>query len=144
MGYVPGRNVVIEYRTAAGRVDRLPELAAELVALPVDVIVAVGGTQVNLAARDATDSTPIVVVFNGDPVATGNRRKLGAPWREHPGFAGFPAELATKRVQLLKDALPWAARVAVLWNPANPNQAEAQGTIAAAQTVWRQVDWRAT
>jgi putative ABC transport system substrate-binding protein len=140
LGYAPGRDVVIEYRTAAGSVDRLPELAAELVALPVDVIVAVGGTQANLAARDATDTTPIVVVFNGDPVATGIVASWARPGGNITGFAGFPAELPTKRVQLLKDALPWAARVAVLWNPANPNQAEAQATIAAAQTLALQLE----
>jgi putative tryptophan/tyrosine transport system substrate-binding protein len=122
LGYVTGRDLVFVVRSAMGDAERLPALAAELVALPVDVLVAIAGTQGNLAARDATSTIPIVMSFNGDPVATGVVASWARPRGNITGIAGYSAELNGKRVELLREALPEVSRVAVFWNPGNPAQ----------------------
>ena len=116
LGYVEGGNVVIEWRFAE-RSEDVPALAAELVRLPVELIVTQGGT-VN-AARDATAMIPIVVATSGDPVAQGLASSLAHPGGNITGLTTLAPTLGRKRLELLKDTAPEAARVAVLWNPGN-------------------------
>jgi putative tryptophan/tyrosine transport system substrate-binding protein len=118
--YLEGQTITLEVRWAEGRTERLPELAAELVRLPVDVIV-VEGTLASLAAKKATQTIPIVMAPVGDPVGSGVVPSLGRPGGNISGVSLFstPA-LAGKRLQLLKEALPKVSRVGVLWNPAQP------------------------
>jgi putative ABC transport system substrate-binding protein len=117
LGYVEGRNVVIEYRDAEGKLERLPALAAELVALKVDVIVAAAGTVVALAAKQATRSLPIVFIAVGDPVTTGLVTSLARPGGNITGSAAFTPELVGKCLELLTQAVPGVSRVAVLSQP---------------------------
>src|SRR6266550_7447988 len=116
LGYVEGRNLVIEYRDAEGKADRLPALAAELVALKVDVIVA-SGTLAALAAKQATRTLPIVFSPAGDPVGSGLVTSLARPGGNVTGLSAFAPELVGKRLELLKQAVPGVSRVAVLWQP---------------------------
>ena len=118
LGYVEGRNIRIEYRYADGHYDRLPALAGDLIGLPVDVIVA-EGTPPTRAAIQATTTIPVVMTVTGDPVAAGLVRDLARPGGNLTGASFFLPELATKRLQLLKEAIPGIARVAVVWNPRN-------------------------
>ena len=119
LGYVEGRNLVIEYREAEGKADRLPALAAELVALKVDVIVA-SGTLAALAAKQATRTLPIVFSPAGDPVGSGLVTSLARPGGNVTGLSAFAPELVGKRLELLKQAVPGVSRVAVLWQPGQP------------------------
>ena len=114
LGYVEGKNLVIEFRWAEGKTDRLPELAAELVRLKVDVIVTHqhSGT---LAAKQATTTIPIVIAVVGDAVATGLVASLARPGGNLTGSSFFSPELNAKRLELLKDVFPRIRRVAVLW-----------------------------
>ncbi len=114
-GWVVGRDVVIEFRGAAGRPEHLPRLAAELVALKVDVIVA-DRWQSTLVAKAATRTIPIVMLQAADPVATGLVASLAHPGGNVTGLGVNFAELSAKRVQLLQEAVPKLSRVAVLWN----------------------------
>ena len=117
LGYVEGRNVVIEYRDAEGKLERLPALAAELVALKVDVIFVGGGTRVTLAAMQATKTIPIVFTGVGDPVESGLVTSLARPGGNVTGLSSLGPELVGKRLELLKQAVPGVDRVAVLWLP---------------------------
>jgi putative ABC transport system substrate-binding protein len=120
LGWVLGQNLLIEYRWAEGKYERLPALAAELVQLKVNVIVAPSSAPI-LAAKKATSSIPIVMIVPGDPVASGFVQSLARPGGNITGttlFAGL--EIVGKQLQLLKEAVPPVSRVAVLWNPANP------------------------
>lgn len=120
LGYIEGRNVVYEARFAEGKVDRLPGLAAELVALNVDVIVAQGRPAV-VAAKQATSVIPIVIApASSDAVATGLIASLTQPGGNVTGLTDELGELSGKRMQLLKETLPKAARIAVLWNANDP------------------------
>jgi ABC-type uncharacterized transport system substrate-binding protein len=114
LGYVEGRNVVIEYRDAEGKPERLPALAAELVALKVDVIVA-GGTAQALAAKQATRSLPIVFAQAADPVSSGLVTSLARPGGNVTGLSMLNPELVGKCLEHLKEAVPGISRVAVLW-----------------------------
>jgi putative tryptophan/tyrosine transport system substrate-binding protein len=117
LGYVPGRNVAVDYRSAAWNRELLPDLAAELVGLKVDVIVAIPGAVD--AAREATKTIPIIVPALGDPVEEGLVKSLARPGGNITG-TGWSAEgLSGKRLELLKEAIPKLSRTAVLWNPAN-------------------------
>ena len=116
LGYVDGRNVVIEYRDAEGKFERLPTLAAELVALKVDVIVA-GGTPAALAAKQATGTLPIVFAGPGDPVTSGLVTSLARPGGNVTGLSSFAPELVGKCLEQLKQAVPGVGRVAALWQP---------------------------
>jgi ABC-type uncharacterized transport system substrate-binding protein len=116
LGYVEGRNVVIEYRDAEGKYERLPALAAELVALKVDVIVA-PNTVAALAAKQATKTIPIVFAGTTDPVASGLVTSLARPGGNVTGWSNFNSELVGKCLELLKQAVPGVSRVAVLWQP---------------------------
>jgi len=119
-GYVDGQNIVIEYRFSGDRNDRLPELAAELVALKVDLIVA-SGSPASFAAKRATDTVPIVMgSLNADPVATGLIASLARPGGNITGITEMAPQLSGKRLELLKETLPGLSRVAVFWNPLNP------------------------
>ena len=123
LGWVEGQNIAIEYRFADGKFDRLPELAAELVRLKVDIIVA-QPTPAALAARSATGSIPIVMINVGDPVGVGLVASLARPAGNVSGTA-FDVGLETfgKALEVLKEAVPKAERVAILTNPGNPAQA---------------------
>jgi putative tryptophan/tyrosine transport system substrate-binding protein len=140
LGYIEGRNIVIEYRFAAGREDRLPELAAELVRLNVDVIVA-SSTPATRAAQDATRTVPIVFVAVSDPVVSGLVASLARPRGNVTGVATEPTpELSGKRLELLKEVVPRVSGVAVLNNPANPASAiVSKETHKAAQKLGLQV-----
>jgi putative ABC transport system substrate-binding protein len=117
LGYVEGRNVVIEYRDAEGKLERLPALAAELVALQVDVIVAGGGTPTALAAKQATKTIPIVFASAGDPVGSGLVTSLARPSGNVTGLSNLAPELVGKRLEQLTQAVPGVSRVAALWQP---------------------------
>jgi ABC-type uncharacterized transport system substrate-binding protein len=119
LGYVEGQNIIIEYRYADGKAERLPDLAADLVELKVDVIVA-GGTPAPLAAKHATQTIPIVMAAAGDPVGTGLVTNLARPEGNITGLSNLSEELTSKRLQLVKDVVPHVSRVAVLWNVRNP------------------------
>ena len=118
-GWIEGQNVTIERRFAAGQADRLPALAAELVALNVDVILA-AATPAAKAAQKATSSIAIVMADPGDAVQLGLAASLARPGANITGVTSLAPELATKRLALLKEAFPKTARVAVLWNSAIP------------------------
>jgi putative tryptophan/tyrosine transport system substrate-binding protein len=115
LGYVEGKTIAIVYRSAEGKPERLPALAAELVQLPVDVIFAQSG-QVAEAVKDTTTTIPIVMVSGADPVAIGLVASLARPGGNITGLSLMSAELAGKRLQLLKEASGGLGRVAVLWN----------------------------
>jgi putative ABC transport system substrate-binding protein len=120
LGYVEGKNIVIELRPADGDYDRLPQLAAELVRLKVDVLVAFGGKAI-LAPRQATTTIPIVAPTSGDPITAGLTSSLARPSGNITGSAIFTPELSMKTLELLKEAIPSVKRIAWLFNPANPN-----------------------
>jgi len=118
LGHEDGRSVAIEYRSAEGRFERLPTLAAELVALDVDVIVAVV-TQAALAAQQATRTIPIVMVAVADPVGTRLVASLARPGANVTGTSSVAADVVGKQLELLRQVLPRMSRVAALWNPTN-------------------------
>jgi putative tryptophan/tyrosine transport system substrate-binding protein len=120
LGYIEGQNIAIEYRYAEGKQDRFPELAAELVLLKVDIIV-VGGDALARAAKNATKTIPIVMMGSGsDPVEIGLIESLARPGGNVTGLTSLTRELGGKRLELLKEAVPKLARVAVLYDPAIP------------------------
>ena len=118
-GYTEGRNILIEWRHAHGNYDQLPRLAAELVQSKVDVIVA-GDTLSAQAAKRATTTIPIVMVHISDPVGAGLVTSLAHPGGNVTGLTIMTPDINTKRLQLLKETLPQATRIAVLWNPDTP------------------------
>jgi putative ABC transport system substrate-binding protein len=122
LGWVEGKNVVFERRYADNRLERLPELAADLVRLNVDVIAAVG-TLAPLAAKRATSTIPIVMAAAGDPLGSGLVTSLARPGGNVTGMSLMAPDLGGKRLELLNEALPRLSRVAVLWNEANPYSA---------------------
>jgi len=122
LGWVEGRNMLIEWRYSEGRAERLSDLAAELVRLKVDLIVA-SAALATLAAKQATTTIPIVTIAVSDPVGLGLVASLARPGGNITGTASLFPELAAKRVELLKETLPGVSRVAVLWNVANPGNA---------------------
>jgi putative ABC transport system substrate-binding protein len=134
-GYVAGQNVALEHRDAAGRADRLPAMAGELVRLKVDVIV----TQSNvaaLAAKQATKTIPFVMAIAGDPVKAGVVDSLASPGGNVTGLTLMQTELSRKRLQLLREAAPNIAAVAVIWNPTDPSAADfLRETEAAARSL---------
>jgi putative tryptophan/tyrosine transport system substrate-binding protein len=119
-GYVEGQNVAIEYRWAEGHYDRLPALAADLVALKVDVIVASAGTGI-AAAKGATSTIPIVFFGGGDLVAAGLVASLARPGGNLTGFSIFGRELNPKRLDLVSEVVPQARKIALLVNPSGPS-----------------------
>ena len=119
-GYVEGQNVAIEYRWADGNYDRLPALAAELVALKVDLIAASGGDASSRAAKDATSTIPIVFNSGDDPVATGLVTSFARPGGNLTGISFLVVELHPKRLELLSDLVPQARVIGLLVNPDSP------------------------
>lgn len=117
-GYVEGTNIALESRFARGQFDRLPDLARELIGLPVDVLVTFY-TQASIAAKDNTKTIPIVIVAVSDPIATGLISGLSRPGGNITGTSAMGSETAGKWLELLKEAVPGVRRVAVLWNPTN-------------------------
>ena len=136
LGYVEGRNVVIEYRDAEGKLERLPALAAELVALKVDVILAEGGTLGPRVAQQATRTIPIVFAA-GDPVGSGLVTSLARPGGNVTGLSAFAPELVGKRLELLKQAVPGVSRVAVLWQPGAFGERTEKDTLKRAEVAAR-------
>ena len=119
LGWVEGQNIVIDYRYAEGRVDRLPDLAADLVRLKVDLIVSLG-TQGVTAAKNATETIPIVMIAVRDPVGTGLIASLARPGGNVTGVSGYAGlEIVAKQLELLKETVPKIRRVAILSNPTN-------------------------
>ena len=122
LGYIEGQNVAFEYRYAGGKSDRFPELAADLVRLKVDIIVVTGGNRIIPAAKNATKTIPIVMTGAGvDPVEAGFVASLARPGGNVTGLTNLGVEVGGKRLELLKEAVPRLARVAVLYDPANPS-----------------------
>jgi putative tryptophan/tyrosine transport system substrate-binding protein len=121
LGYIEGQNIASEYRYAEGKLDRLPDLAAELVLLKVDIIV-VGGDIPTRAAKKATKTIPIVIMGTGsDPVAAGLVESIARPGGNVTGITTLTRELGGKRLELLKEAVPKVARVTVLYDPTVPD-----------------------
>jgi putative ABC transport system substrate-binding protein len=121
LGYIEGQNIAIEYRYSEGKPERAAELAADLVRLQVDVIVAAGGPTWVQAAKNATKTIPIVMVGLGaDPVEAGLVKSLGRPGGNVTGVTNLSRDLVGKRLELLKEAVPKIIRVAALYDPANP------------------------
>ncbi len=135
LGYIDGQTVAIEYRYAEGRAERLPELAAELVALKPDVVFALGG-DVGPFIGKATQTIPIVYAMSADPVQLGLAASLARPGGNATGVTFLSDELAAKRLAILKEAAPRVARVAFLFNPGHPdNELEGARQAAAALGV---------
>jgi ABC-type uncharacterized transport system substrate-binding protein len=135
LGYLEGQNIVIEQRYAGGNFQQLPELAAELARIKVDIFVVVGAPA-SLAARKTTSVIPIVMVGVADPVGVGLVDSLARPGGNVTGLSDFNAGVVAKRLELLKEVVPSASRVAVLLNPANPsNPLQLKLIQAAAETL---------
>jgi len=135
LGYVEGRNISIEYRWAEGREERLPGLAADLVRLKVDVIVA--SASAALAAKHATTAIPIVMAATTDPIGAGLVASLARPGGNVTGLATLTEEMVGKWMELLKGVLPRVARIAVLWDPAT-----SAGQLSASEVAARSLGVR--
>ena len=122
LGYVEGRNMRIEYRSADGRSERFPDLAAELVRLKVDVILT-RGTPAVMAAKNATGTIPVVMAASGDPVLSGVVSSLARPGGNVTGLSAVVVEVSGKRLELIREVAPGVSRVAALFNMSNPNDA---------------------
>jgi putative ABC transport system substrate-binding protein len=150
LGYVDGRNIVIEYRAFEGRAERFPEIIAEFVRLKVDVIIS-SSTPAVKAAKEATSTIPIVMAGLNDPVGAGLVASLSRPGGNVTGLTNIITELSAKRLELLKETVPGVARVAVLWNSNHPGQplafkqtqvaAQALGVTALSVEVRRREDF---
>ena len=136
LGYIEGKSIIIEYRSAKSNPELFHDLAEDLVRLKVDVIVTAGGLEAPAAAKEATATIPIVVVA-GDPVGAGLAASLARPGGNVTGLSFLAPELGGKRLQLLKEAVPGIGRVAVLWNPgaSHSGALEWQATEAAARAL---------
>jgi putative tryptophan/tyrosine transport system substrate-binding protein len=144
-GYVEGHNILVERRYAEGQDSRLPELVAELIHVPVDLLVA-GGTLAIRAAKDATDTIPIVMVIANEPIRQGLVASFARPGGNLTGLTQINVQLTGKHLELLKATVPGLARVGFLWNPAIPDRAyELSETEAAAHALALRVhplEWR--
>ena len=123
LGYVEGKNIVIEWRSAEGKLDRLPALAAELVRLKVDIIVT-AGPPATRAAKEATSTIPIVMTQDSDPVGSGFVASLARPGGNITGLSTLAPELSGKRLELLKEIVPKLSRVAVFGTSTQPGNAQ--------------------
>ena len=135
-GWIEGRNILIEFREADGNIARLPELAADLVRLKVDLILARASTFVQ-PAKAATSSIPIVFVSHADPVGTGHVASLARPGGNITGLAVLMTDLAPKGLELLISAVPVATRIAVLWSPDTPSHTPALKAVEEAARTLR-------
>src|SRR5262245_52986964 len=134
-GYVEGQHIVLESRSAEGQYERLPALAAQLVALPVDVLVT-WGTPAAVAAKQVTSTVPIIFLALGDPVGSGIVASLARPGGNVTGVSNLTAELSAKQLELLKEIVPGLRQIAVLLNPRNPVSAlQLRWTELAAQAL---------
>src|SRR5262250_1125212 len=124
LGYMEGQNVFVDYRYAGGKADEYQKLAAELVSLKVDLIVVGGGSGLARAAKETTKTIPIVMTGGSDPVGAGLVASLARPGGNITGLTAIAAELAGKRLELLKETLPKLTRVGVLWNPTDHGSAQ--------------------
>jgi putative tryptophan/tyrosine transport system substrate-binding protein len=124
LGYIEGKNIVIEWRSAEGKLDRLPAVAAEQARLKADVIVTTGPTRTS-AAKEATVTIPIVMTQDTDPVANGFVASLARPGGNITGLSTLAPEISGKQLELLKEIVPRFSRVAVLWASSNPGNAQA-------------------
>ena len=135
LGYVPGRTVEIVYRSAEDQADFMDDMARDLMSQKVDVVV-VSGARATLAAKKATRAIPVVMLALGDPVGVGAVESLGRPGGNVTGVSFISSDLAAKRVQLIKELVPKANGIAILWDPGNANaRSEAAATIAAARSL---------
>jgi len=141
LGYVEGRNLVIEYRSADGKVERLRALAAELVSLKVDVILAPASVHV-LAAKQATRTIPIVFVNSGDPVASGLVTSLARPGGNVTGLSTLAVDLIGKCLEQLPQAIPGVSPVAVLWNPGDGAERTEKDMLKRAEVAGRALGMR--
>lgn len=123
VGWHPGQDILIEYRSVAGQLGRLPSLAAELVNSGIELIVAVSAPETKAAKEVTKGSIPIVFAINGDPLGNGDVQTLSHPGGMITGLSQMHPELSLKQLELLKECVPDASRVAVLWNSANPSKA---------------------
>jgi putative ABC transport system substrate-binding protein len=143
LGYVEGKNIVIEWRSAEGKLDRLPELAAELVRLKVDVIVS-PGPQVTRPLKEATSTIPIVMAQDTDPVGSGFVASLARPGGNITGLATLAPEMAGKQLEIMKEIVPKLSRMAIIGNSSNPGDAialrETVLAASAADTYLRYLD----
>ena len=135
LGYVEGENIVIEWRYAEGKTERLPNLAADMVRLKVDVIVT-GGPAVNRFAKEATATIPIVLAFDNDPVGNGFAASLARPGGNITGLSTHYPEISGKQLELLKEIVPKLSRVAVLGNSTVPGNAQALRETERAASVF--------
>jgi putative ABC transport system substrate-binding protein len=136
LGYVEGRNVLIEYRWAEGKYERFPALIDELLALKVDVIV-IAGTPGTQAVKRATTSVPVVMIAVGDPVSTGIVASLNQPGGNITGLTSISEDLEGKRLELLRAVVPTVSHIAVLWNPVNASHPILEKQVQAAAQVLR-------
>jgi putative ABC transport system substrate-binding protein len=137
-GYVPGKNIEIVYRSAQNAPEFMDDVAQDLLAQKVDVIV-VSGTIASVAAKKATTSIPVVIQALGDPVGTGVVRSLSRPEANVTGVSFLSSELAAKRIQVIRELVPTAKRIAVLWDPGNLNaRIESAVTLEAARRIGMQ------
>jgi len=136
LGYVEGRNILLEYRWAEGKYERFPALIGELIALKVDVIVT-AGTPAALAVRRATATIPLVMVAVGDPVGTGLVASLALPGGNATGLTSIAPDLEGKRLEMLNAIVPKLSQVAILWNPDNAFHVKAEKEARAAAQVLR-------
>ena len=136
LGYVEGRNILIEYRWAEGKYERLPALIAELIALKIDVIVT-AGTPAALAVKKATTTIPLVMIAVGEPVGTGLVTSLARPGGNITGLTSIAEDLEEKRLELLREVIPKLSHIAVLWNPVSPIQVILEKEVQAAAQVLR-------
>jgi ABC-type uncharacterized transport system substrate-binding protein len=125
LGYVEGKNIVIEWRWAEGKYERFPTLIAELIASKVDLIVT-AGTPATVALKKATTTLPLVMIAVGDPVGSGLIASLAHPGGNLTGLTSISPELDGKRLELLREVVPKISHVAVLWNPTSPLQVAAE------------------
>jgi putative tryptophan/tyrosine transport system substrate-binding protein len=141
LGYIEGRNLIIDFRWGDGRVERLPGLIEELLALKPDLVFSTGGQPTILAVKAATSTLPVVFI-TGDPVAEGVVSSLSRPGGNLTGFAALAQDLEGKRLELLRELLPAARRVALIWNPSTPSSVKAKlGAQAAALRLGMSVQW---
>jgi putative ABC transport system substrate-binding protein len=135
LGYTEGQNIVVEDRHAAGRLDQIPKLAADLIALGVDVLV-VGGTTSAQSTKAVTSTVPIVFTLAGDPVGSGLVASLARPGGNATGLSNLAAELSGKQLEILRAARPQVSRIGVLYSPVNPaNRVALDGARASARAL---------
>jgi ABC-type uncharacterized transport system substrate-binding protein len=136
LGYVEGKNIIIEWRWAEGKYDRFPALIGELVAQKVDIIVT-AGTPASLAVKKAAPAIPLVMLAVGDPIGTGLIESLAHPGGNVTGLSAIAADLEGKRLELLREVIPGLSHVAVFWNPASPFQVISEKEVQTAARAFR-------